>query len=550
MKPIIDVNRPTFHIMPIRGWINDPNGPIVHRGLSHIYFQHVSDAPNWDWGISWGHAVSKNLVHWKREPLALTPKPRGPDTSGCWSGSVTLNNADAAAVYTGVRLKGAAYDGPQTRDYAPGEPMIETVLISRCQDSDGSLSKFEHGKVLIAEPPDLPGVTLEGWRDPFIYRRGDATNKWMMLLGSGYKRDGAKNGCVMLYTAESLDGPWAYEGIIAEGDRTLGRVWECPLMVQLVPGDEQNGASHLRDFHITHSDEDGHSGRHLLVVGAYQSTEQNAAWEWDPVMYMLGDFNGRNFDSSTLPHRFDLGEAPYAPNVVIDGQGRVIVWIWLRDVLPEGLVPPNYLGCLGVPRLVTLVSGRAHQQPLPELAELRGTQLWTIAASAAASCVGILPLDGLQGNHLDAHLTLTRNDAEQSGILLFAPDSKFDALLLLVDWTRSTLTGWKAPASDLLRLSNAESPPHSVSCTMQGPLMPPSADGSDDGELSCLQLRVLVDGSVVEVFTSTGQALSTRLHWDENDTCLFNAASFGGRTTVYGQAWEMTSIWRPDDLVA
>jgi sucrose-6-phosphate hydrolase SacC (GH32 family) len=54
-----------------------------------------------------------------------------------------------------------------------------------------------------------------------------------MILGSGFKVDGARNGCVILYTADEPAGPWKYKGIIASGDCQLGRVWECPALVQV-----------------------------------------------------------------------------------------------------------------------------------------------------------------------------------------------------------------------------------------------------------------------------------------------------------------------------
>lgn len=54
-----------------------------------------------------------------------------------------------------------------------------------------------------------------------------------MIVGSGFTVDGAKNGCVLLYTSDEAAGPWQYKGIIASGDCKLGRVWECPALVQV-----------------------------------------------------------------------------------------------------------------------------------------------------------------------------------------------------------------------------------------------------------------------------------------------------------------------------
>lgn len=76
----------------------------LHNAPVCSFYQHVKDKPNWDWGILWGHASSEDLVQWTRMPTALTPSPRGADTSGCWSGCVTFDKTGQAhALYTGAR---------------------------------------------------------------------------------------------------------------------------------------------------------------------------------------------------------------------------------------------------------------------------------------------------------------------------------------------------------------------------------------------------------------------------------------------------------------
>lgn len=73
--------RPEVHFSPDKGWMNDPNGPVFYKGEYHIFFQHDPDSLVWD-RMHWGHAVSKDLKHWKQLPIALFPDEQGVIYSG------------------------------------------------------------------------------------------------------------------------------------------------------------------------------------------------------------------------------------------------------------------------------------------------------------------------------------------------------------------------------------------------------------------------------------------------------------------------------------
>ena len=125
------------------------------------------------WGtIHWGHAVSKDLVHWRDLPIALAPTPGWADSDGCWSGCAINNHGVPTLVYTGVQ-----------GDFQL--PCLATSL-----DNLRTWEKYDGNPVLTSLPPDLD---LVGFRDPMVWRENDI---WFMIVGSGIKGAG---GAALLF---------------------------------------------------------------------------------------------------------------------------------------------------------------------------------------------------------------------------------------------------------------------------------------------------------------------------------------------------------------
>ena len=76
-RAISETDRPAFHLSSRVGWMNDPNGFSLYGGLYHLFYQYHPYDSNWG-PMHWGHAVSKDLLHWDYLPAALAPDaPRG-----------------------------------------------------------------------------------------------------------------------------------------------------------------------------------------------------------------------------------------------------------------------------------------------------------------------------------------------------------------------------------------------------------------------------------------------------------------------------------------
>ena len=88
--------RPNIHFTPEKNWNNDPNGLIYIDGIWHLYYQNNPNDVVWG-PMHWGHAISKDLIHWEHLPVALYPDEIGTMYSG--SMAYDENNTSGFAKY-------------------------------------------------------------------------------------------------------------------------------------------------------------------------------------------------------------------------------------------------------------------------------------------------------------------------------------------------------------------------------------------------------------------------------------------------------------------
>ena len=104
--------RPQIHFSPPSMWMNDPNGLLFENGVYHLYYQHYPEDIVWG-PMHWGHATSKDMIHWKHQPIALYPDSLGLIFSGSavWdkkntSGFGTSETPPMVAIYTYHLMEG------------------------------------------------------------------------------------------------------------------------------------------------------------------------------------------------------------------------------------------------------------------------------------------------------------------------------------------------------------------------------------------------------------------------------------------------------------
>jgi len=309
-----DSLRPIYHVTAASRFINDPNGPVYFAGEYHIFFQHL---PFWGDSVHnkpvWGHAASRDMLHWYHLPIALAPTPGTYDAGAIASGSCVIHNGIPTIIYTGVE--------PQTQCLAMSYDSLRTWI------------KDTANPVLTA-PPSLDGLR-DGFRDPFVWREGD---KWRMLVGSAFQNTG---GTVLLYESGDLHN-WKFLGPLCTGMGDLCIQWECPAFFPV--GD-----------------------KHVLIVSPLYSNQPGLR---GMVEYSMGNYDNNRFSPGTWKP-VDLGGPTvyYAPNSFMDPLGRRILWGWIMADRPP---QAGWWGCLSLPRVVTPGSdGDLQYEPIPEIKNLR-----------------------------------------------------------------------------------------------------------------------------------------------------------------------------------
>ncbi|GMH42065.1 hypothetical protein BSKO_09984 [Bryopsis sp. KO-2023] len=508
------VERPRFHVMPESGWMNDPNGPIQHNGVYHLFFQH-NTGTRWSWGIDWSHAASKDLVHWQHLPVALKPTKGWYDADGCFSGCCVVGEDGIPTIlYTAARRrddKDAPAPPPSPHDL--GLIFIESQCAAQPVSGEDNLLKEwkKFDKPLLPMAPGM-GNTLAGWRDPFVFEKGGNGKEWGLLIGTGIEN---KGGSVMVYKSKSLSEGWRFDRFLCQAPSTnTGKMWECPSLVKLQP-------------HPTSKRNLNKAFEYLLCISPDAPTNATICY--------LGDYVNGKFllENAIGPFQLDLGDILYAPNSFEDSQGRRVIWGWLQEKKPPGYL--TYAGCQSVPRLMWVKDLELFQEPAEEMSQLRSETFWGVTNVALTEGKNLEVGSPVTGHFLDMEIVVERGTAQFFGIQLSHFENDGEGGFISYDWNTSNLCFINQSIHS--KTTGGKDEQNARVCG--GLTYPNSGDP--------LRLRIFIDYSLIEIFTGTGKVLSTRCYRGSpapgSDPKIEFVAVGGDVKIIRAKVFEMSSIW-------
>jgi fructan beta-fructosidase len=481
--------RLAYHFTPPQNWTNDPNGLVYYKGEYHLFYQYNPFGTKWG-HMSWGHAVSPDLVHWRDLPVAL-PEENGimifsgsavvdeHNSSGLCHNSHSSDRSCLIAIYTGHTSK------------------LQTQNIAFSNDRGRTWTKYKGNPVI--------DLGLKNFRDPKVMWYAPQ-KKWVMTTALSDRRK------LRFFESHDLIHWKALSDFGPAG--ATGGAWECPDLFELpVAGTSEK--------------------RWVLVVNINPGGIAGGSG----TQYFVGNFDGVRFSNENAASQqlwMDYGKdyyaavsyfgAPDARRIMI---GWFSNWQYANDTPETG-----WRGAMSLPREITLVQAssgiRVRQQPVQELATLR---------QPAAVQNGPLDVNGANrllqkatagDKAIEMEIVFEPGAATRFGVAVFQGDR--EQTLVGVDRERSTVFIDRRN-SGLVHF-NKDFP-----CRSDGPIQ--------IGRTATL--HIFLDKSSIEVFANNGETtLSDRVYAGPASA---SASIFSDGGTVRIQSlklWRLKPAWRAE----
>src|SRR4051812_41450762 len=286
--------RPQFHWTPARNWMNDPNGLVYYKGEYHLFYQYNPAGSTWG-NISWGHAVSRNLVDWQELPVAIPDAPDG----YIFSGSAVVDRENTS--------------GFGTRENPPMVAIYTRATHQCCSQAQALAYSLDRGRTWTkyAGNPVLDIGSGE-FRDPKVFWYAPA-QRWIMAVVKATEHK------VAFYGSSNLKS-WTHLSDFGPANAT-GGVWEVPDLFPLAVDGDRRHTKWVLIVNINPGGIAGGSGAQYFV-GDFDGTRFRADNEvgvyTPPAGTLYEGFEGSDYGSwSTTGNAF--GSGPAAGNVPPQG---------------------------------------------------------------------------------------------------------------------------------------------------------------------------------------------------------------------------------------
>lgn len=339
--------RPAIHFTPQANWMNDPNGLVFYKGNYHLFYQYYPGAKVWG-PMHWGHAISKDLIHWEHLPIALYPDSLG----YIFSGSVVVDEGNTAQLQEGKeKTLIAIYTYHDPKGEKAGNTTFQTQGMAYSNDGGFTWKKY-------AQNPVLNNPGKKDFRDPKVSWYA-AEKKWIMTLAVGNH--------VELYESPNLK-TWTYLSSFGEKEGAHGGVWECPDLIKM---------------------KEANTGKEKWVL--LVSIGNGGPNGGSATQYFTGVFNGKKFINEEQPEMVkwvDQGTDNYAGVTYFNSPGKHPIFIgWMSNWQYAQQVPTHpWRSAMTIPRILQIKPIDGHTRLLSEpVPTLRSLSLPIIIAKQGAT---------------------------------------------------------------------------------------------------------------------------------------------------------------------
>ncbi len=359
--------RPQYHFSPAKNWINDPNGLVFYQGEYHLFYQYNPYGDKWG-HMSWGHAVSKDLLHWEHLPVAIAEynDHLTGDSTMIFSGTAVVDKNNTSGLCEGNDCLVAIFTSHVHKD---NQGLRQHQSLAYSNDKGRTWKLYDQNPVLDIQRKDF--------RDPKVFWY-EPQQKWVMALVV------PDLYVVQLYQSKNLLQWQLMSEFGHVGDTT--RIWECPDLYELPVENEA-----------------GESKWVLSLSGGHP-----AGPTFVGMQYFVGTFDGTSFTSPQTEARyFDFGKDYYAGIIFNNVPNRTLMTGWINNWTYANDIPTApWRGAMSLPRKLTLrkeAEDRYHlyQQPLEEAQQLRGAEIRNLSDFTGGSVELELTWSGGEGSILE-----------------------------------------------------------------------------------------------------------------------------------------------------